>query len=93
LKFEDIKVNPEEKWGRISLRKLLGQIKDIEGYLGKPFGDSVDIVLSCITFRDGTEVHISGEHDCPYLEGYKNSPANFDEKLLNKLYEESEKEA
>lgn len=89
ISYADLKIDKYT----ISLSKMLGLvIKDVTGFLTSEMGDVV-FQVSKIKFEDGTILSVEGEHDCAYLvEIGKNTPKNYNDELLQRLYEESEAE-
>lgn len=65
-----------------SLNKLTGRrVVDVTGYPSDPFGGTALFKVVSIVFEDGTEIHVEGEHDTPYIPSADDIP-NLDEKTL-----------
>lgn len=91
IKKEDVLVEGSDYF--ISLTKLTGKvIKDIEFYPSMEFGE-VGLKLCWVTFEDGTQLFIEGEHDFPYVVDYSKERTLLpDEDVLYDLYKQLNEE-
>lgn len=70
----------------LSYTKLCGKkIKDIVGYVSTEY-DEPTFKITKLILEDGTEQHIEGEHDFPYLVDYDDKTS----KILEEISEEEE---
>ncbi len=68
----------------ISYTKLTcKKIKDIEGYISEEYGEATFKICN-ITFEDGSQQGVEGEHDYPYIVDYDEKI----QKLMDILYAE-----
>lgn len=68
-KLEEVKTKPGEKYGSLSLAKLLSdgvKVVDVTGRISMEFGEPV-FRLRSIVFSDETSAWCEGEHDLPYI--------------------------
>lgn len=93
MKLTDMQIKDETyDYFDVSLELFVGKkIKCIRGSISDPFGTVPIFVLRRIDFEDGTNLHIDGEHDVPYLSTGKDEefPMFNEDNMMNLWCEEN----
>jgi len=73
----------------LGLSLVVGKaIREVRGYVSKPFGPEPRFKLTRIEFEDGSFVSVEGEHDYPYITSYgQTTQPGIDDETLERLYE------